>query len=112
MYWMTRCDSILAASILLAVEFGILFGFTVLRIVLDDSCGKACFVTCFISFVLGMIAVATSVFVPSTKTIAAIYVVPKIANSETVHELGKGVVTLAREWLEELRPAKKEGGAK
>ena len=48
----------------------------------------------------------------ASKGLAAIYVIPKIANSQTVNDLGEGVVTLAREWIEELRPAKKEGGAK
>lgn len=111
MYWITRCDRIVTASTILAVAFAILFAFTLIPIIIGQVESNACFVICPIAFVIGMTAVATSVLVPTTREMAAIYVVPKIANSQTVKDLGEGVVTLAREWLEELRPAKK-GGAK
>ena len=45
---------------------------------------------------------------PTTKEAAAIIAIPKIANSETVAELGESVKVLTAEWLEELRPNKKE----
>lgn len=48
------------------------------------------------------------ILTPTTKEMAAIIVVPKIANSETVAELGDGIKTLAVEWMEELRPKKEE----
>ena len=112
MYWLTRCDSICTASSILAVAFAILFAFTIIPIISGDDDAKSCFVICPLAFVIGMIFAATCVFVPSTKEMAAIYVIPKIANSQTVQDLGEGVVTLAREWIEELRPAKQEGGAK
>ena len=111
MYWLTRCDSIVTASAILAVAFGILFALTLILIIIVQDESKSVFVICPLAFVIGMIFAATCVFVPSTREMAAIYVVPKIANSQTVKDLGEGVVTLASEWLEELRPAKK-GGAK
>lgn len=49
-------------------------------------------------------------FIPSTRQMAAIIVLPKIANSETVSELGdlgKDLVSMAKEWVEELRPSGK-----
>ena len=112
MYWLTRCDSICIASGILAVAFAILFAFTIILIIVGYAETRACFVICPLAFVIGIIFEAACVFVPSTKEMAAIYVIPKIANSQTVKDLGEGVVTLAREWIEELRPAKKEGGAK
>ena len=48
-------------------------------------------------------------FIPSSKEYAAMLVVPRIANSETVQEMGGQVVDLARERLEALKPEKKEG---
>lgn len=111
MYWLTRCDSICTASGILAVAFAILFAFTIIPIIIGDE-SRACFVICPLAFVIGMIFAAMCVFVPSTKEMAAIYVIPKIASSQTVKDLGEGVVTLAREWIEELRPAKQKGGAK
>ena len=49
-------------------------------------------------------------FIPSTKQAAAIIVIPKIANSEVVAEMGdtaKELVCLAKSWLIELKPQPK-----
>ena len=48
-------------------------------------------------------------FVPSTKQMAAIIVIPKLANSEVVAEMGdaaKEMVMLARDWMMTLAPSK------
>lgn len=45
-------------------------------------------------------------FTPTTKEMAAIIVIPKIANSESVQQLGDGIVDLAKQWLKELAPKK------
>ena len=49
-------------------------------------------------------------FIPSTKQAAAIIVIPKIANSEIVAEMGdtaKELVCLAKSWMIELKPQPK-----
>ena len=51
-----------------------------------------------------LVSIVGAAFIPDSKDVAAMYVVPKIANSETVQELGDKTKTLAIEWLEELRP--------
>jgi hypothetical protein len=44
---------------------------------------------------------------------AAILIIPRVANSEKVQTVGNHLYDLACEWMEELRPAKgNEGGAK
>ena len=51
-----------------------------------------------------------SSFIPSTKQAAAIIVIPKIANSDIVAEMGdtaKELVGLAKAWLIELKPQTK-----
>lgn len=45
-------------------------------------------------------------FVPTTKEMAAIMVVPRIANSQSVSDVAEGIVELAKAWMVELRPAK------
>lgn len=50
--------------------------------------------------------VVLNVLTPTTKEMAAIVVIPKIANSEAVQGLGNGLVDLARQWMAELSPAK------
>ena len=53
----------------------------------------------------------TNAFIPSTKQAAVMIVLPAIVNSEAVQQIPNELTTLAREWLQELRPAKK-GGSK
>ena len=56
-----------------------------------------------------LIGVANS-FLPSTKQAAALIVIPKIATSEIVAEMGdtaKELVCLAKSWLIELKPQSK-----
>ena len=50
-----------------------------------------------------------AILTPSTKTLAAMIVLPAIVNSEAVQQIPSELTTLAREWLQELRPAKKRG---
>ena len=61
------------------------------------------------AFVALLVGVVNS-FIPSTKQAAAIIVIPKIANSEVVAEMGdtaKELVGLAKSWLIELKPQPK-----
>ena len=57
-------------------------------------------------FLVGVFGV---ILTPSTKTLAAMIVLPAIVNSEAVQQIPGELTTLAREWLQELRPAKKRG---
>ena len=65
------------------------------------SCLKKTFVWAFI-IALSLSIVRT--MLPTTKEMAAIYVIPKIANNENVQEVGSEIMTLAKEWLKELHP--------
>lgn len=60
----------------------------------------------------GMVAIIlfaiVATFIPSTKQMAAIMIVPRLANSEKVQTIGNKVYDLAVEWMEELKPNKKE----
>lgn len=54
---------------------------------------------------------AAAVFTPTTKQMVAILVVPAVANNEDVQGLGSDLVTLAREWMQELRPKARDAEA-
>lgn len=56
-----------------------------------------------------LVSLAVSVLTPTTKDAAAMIVLPRIANSQSVKELGDTVVELAKAWCEELKPRKAEG---
>ena len=46
------------------------------------------------------------VFLPSGRTLAAMYILPPIVNSEAVQKLPSELTDLAIEWLRELKPNK------
>ena len=46
------------------------------------------------------------IFLPTTKEMAAILIVPRIANSEKVQQVGNKLYDLAVEWMDELKPNK------
>lgn len=52
-------------------------------------------------FALGLI------FLPTTKQMAAIVVIPKVVNNEKVQNIGNELHELAIDWLNELKPSKK-----
>jgi hypothetical protein len=63
--------------------------------------------------VLAVILLIANCLLPTTKEMAAILIIPRVANSEKVQTVGNHLYDLACEWMEELRPAKgKEGAAK
>ena len=112
MYWLTRCDDVRCLGLFLAIVSPIaLCMFAAMA--WDFGCKPTVkWIVGIVLSVLSLIGIVLATFVPTTKELAAIYIVPKIANSETVKDLGEGIVTLSREWIEELRPEKMKGGAK
>lgn len=57
-------------------------------------------------FVIPMLSIAISglLFIPSTKQMALILVVPKIVNNTEVQALPNKIVELANDWIDELKP--------
>ena len=111
-YWITRLDGITTATGLI-LFFGSFATVTAYVCGLVASFNEEDIAVPLFKFArraLPVVVVAglLNIFVPTKKDMAAIIVVPKIANSETVAELGDGIKTLAVEWLNELRPKSKE----
>lgn len=67
---------------------------------------KNALLLCIPMLFLVVVLQLTIAFVPSTKQMAAIIVVPKLANSEKVQTVGNRLYDLAVEWMDELRPGK------
>lgn len=110
-YWVTRLDEIsialtFAIPVLIAVLALSMFIYAVSEFELQGARKLA---VKLIPWIVGLTAV--NVFIPNTKQAAAMIVLPAIVNSEAVQQIPNELTTLAREWLQELRPAKK-GGAK
>ncbi len=112
-YWLTRLDWIcgsLEGAIIISLVIAGLLGFAFIPASVEESEYYMKGIPVWIRKMLAIAAIAASVrcFIPSTKEMAAIIVIPAIANSQTATELGSATVTLAKEWLEELRPKKAE----
>lgn len=125
MYWITRLDEILflfgtIATICIVGGIAIAFPFTITyldwanrsRQYRDDinetnipQMRKA--MTWLFS--IGFAMLLANVFIPSTKQAAAIVVVPKIANSESLAEISTAVKDAAVKWLNEAAEEVKKG---
>ena len=112
-YWLTRCDAIkdLAAGLLqISLLLGTigLIGFAASEMSggeMANPFGRRFYKTVIAVLSATLLAIT---FLPTTKEMAAIIVVPRIANSESVQQLGAGIVSLAQDWMRDLAP-KKEG---
>ena len=111
MYWLVMLDNItsgLAAILIICGSFFIL-GIPFLG-ALDKE--DLFFPITKKLLVIAAVSLLALVFIPSTKQMAAIMIVPRLANSEKVQTIGNKVYDLAVEWMEELKPNKKESEVK
>lgn len=117
MYWITRLDSIcctigvfsaiaMAAAIVMAIPLGMEY-FTWANSsseyrddINDTAIPKLRRMVLWFS-IIGSILLLALAFIPTTKEAAAIIVVPKIANSESVAEVSTAVKDAAVKWLKE-----------
>lgn len=112
MYWLTRLDAIEAMGIVMTVLGMLVTGITTLIYAccvintMEENIKHVLRNILRVSIPTLVLGIAVGVFVPNTKEMAAIWVVPKLANSESLSDIADGVKTLAVEWLEELRPGK------
>lgn len=102
MYWLVILDNIVGVSIGLAILSFAAFTFAGIGAAIGELPKRPALV----SMCVGLLALVTLTFVPSTKQMAAIIVVPKIVNNEKVQTVGNQLYDLAVEWMNELRPKK------
>lgn len=116
LYWLTRLDGfstslgiVAIVGFILSVFPGALwiYGFP------DSLEFKPTRFRIWIKFIpLPIIAGALSLLVPSTKEMAAILIVPKLADSiasnKEIQKLPDNLLGLANEWIEELKLSKKD----
>ncbi len=107
MYWLVMLDNIISGLVAIVI---ICAAFFILGVPILGVLGKEELFPSIARKLLVVMAASILVltFTPSTKQMAAIMIVPKIANSEKVQTIGNKVYDLAVEWMEELKPNKKE----
>lgn len=108
MYWLVMLDNLIGNLIAILVMCVLFF---ILGCPMFGMMGKGDLAFTIMKKLLVVVAVNILLltFIPSTKSMAAILIVPKIANNEKVQTIGNKVYDLAVEWMNELKPSKKEG---
>lgn len=124
MYWITRLDGImtllalLASFLCVAGAIMLFFGhgerFAVKQwswdtdqsIAARHEFGRKLYKASLVMFPAGIFLYMLLVMIPTTRQMAAILIVPRIANSEKVQQAGNKLYDLAVEWMDELKPNK------
>lgn len=122
MYWLTRMDIVneVCSCILLILIFLVPFFAFVGYMIADSfsSDSRCSYVSWLKKYVILlwlfalMISTSVIIFMPTTKEMAAILIVPKIANSEKVQTVGNKLYDLAVEWMDNLKPNNEKGQEK
>lgn len=115
-YWISQLDSVIKVSAALGIilSFVLAFcciGYIVTRLEGDYSDSEVLDKLRYKLFLLACPFVLIATFLPSSKTMAAMYIVPAIANNEKVKDVGDRLYGLAVEWLDDLKPKKKNVGS-
>lgn len=101
MYWITRLDSVGALTCGITV---ICFVFALFTLgCIEVSTKPAKYVGAPL-VILGALSLCLNAFIPTTKEMAAILIIPKIVNNEKVQGLPDKVMGLADAWIEDLKP--------
>ena len=118
-YWITRLDSIRDIAVPVTV-FGMLgivvfvIAMVMKKMAIIDKDTEVADRATVICRLLWPVLISTTIsllilgFLPTTKEMCAIKIIPRIINNEKVQELPNKVVELANEWMEELKPKKGE----
>ena len=111
LYWITRLDNFRIMFIVMLVVFAfaaLIFVFSMTENSIREEerdFAKRLFV--FLAIPLFFVSVLGLVFVPTTKEMCAIKVIPAIAQNEKIQGLGEKALALTKAWLDELKPSKK-----
>jgi hypothetical protein len=117
-YWITRLDSIKIFFSMLCVVSSFIIGIAVISYIgikVDgynrqiNNLTELNLAKKFMYFWIGIVISALVLtFLPTTKEMCAIKVIPLIADNEDIQAVSKEIPKLAHAWLEELKPIKKE----
>lgn len=113
LYWITRLDGFNALGFMFTFIGGLVGAITGVIFLAnkhssDFGHNEIPILRKLSSSFLSMCVLGTTIllFVPTTKEMAAIIVIPKIANSEKIQNLGNEVYDLAIDWMKEIKEGK------
>lgn len=106
LYWITRLDHIRDAMVATA-GVCVVVGFVMSIALVANDIKRWRVIVPVLTTLISAFFVFGTAFIPTTKEMCAIKVIPMIANNRDVQGLGNDMVELAKEWMGELKPAKK-----
>lgn len=102
-YWITILDSLSCGLFIFGV-MGIAIGFGGYSLSENYRTDKPKNPKFFRFVYFGIFLLVVDMFLPATKDMAAILVIPKIANNQKVQAIPSKILDLATEWLDALKP--------
>ena len=120
MYWLTRLSPLgHGLTFIIVLLFILASVFLIAGCIMQDDVwndcthetGETLIKISPLSAVVAVVLLLVNCLLPTTREMAAIIIVPRIANSEKVQTVGNQLYDLAVEWMEELRPANKKNGS-
>ena len=106
MYWITRlngiCITLGVLSALLIIMSLIIIGATL------DQDSRKYSNKMLIAPIIGVLLIIVNVFIPSTKQMCAILIIPKIVNNERIQGNANKLFQLCEAWLDENLKSKKD----
>lgn len=100
------CFIVIVAITSLAVAFALILAYSS-TISKGYGDGKNIRGWLILACVMAALFVPLAILTPNTKQMAAILILPKIANNEQVQEIPGKLLDLADDWIEELKPEEK-----
>ena len=113
-YWISQLDSVITVSAAFGIILSVTLAFCCIGYIVTRIEGDYSEVLDKLRYKLFLLAcpfVLIATFLPSSKTLAAMCIVPAIANNEKVKDVGDRLYGLAVEWLDDLKPKKKNVGS-
>ena len=109
-YWVMQLDSIgMAAMLMSFVGAGILF--LAWLYVVTEAESLAGYVAASAATLVWLVVLAAAIFLPSTKTAAAMFVIPAVANNQTIQREAGELYDLAKQALRNAADLPKKADA-
>ena len=106
-YWISRLDGLREGLLIIgALGFIICTTITIYGVCMYDNFFFKNTMVYGIFCILFMFGV--QIFVPRTREVVAMIVIPKIANNEKIKNIGNDIYKIGIEWLNELKPNKQK----
>lgn len=107
-YWITRFDALngLAAFFIALSLIGIVVTLPFILNFPDDGETRICKWVIGVCSSIFLVMVLVLTFLPTTKEMCAIKVIPAIANNEKINDISNFMLDSAKEWIKQSLPAK------